>query len=68
MVFIKYNVVTAKKQLKLVIEDNELTSNCKKHPDTFIPRPEVPGILKINFLAKIFNEDGTEADQYDVFL
>ena len=33
---IKYNTVTAKKQLKLVIEDNEFTSNYQKHPDTFL--------------------------------
>ncbi len=67
---IKYNTVTAKKQLKLVIEDNEFTSNYQKHPDTFIPRPEVPVYspkYRSFFFAKIFNEDGTEADQYDVF-
>ena len=67
---IKYNTVTGKKQLKLVIADNEYTSNYQKHPDTFIPRPEVPlysAKYRSFFFAKIFNEDGTEADQYDVF-
>ena len=67
---IKYNTVTGKKQLKLVIADNEHTSNYQKHPDTFIPRPEVPlysAKYRSFFFAKIFNEDGTEADQYDVF-
>ena len=67
---IKYNTVTGKKQLKLVIADNEHTSNYQKHPDKLIPRPEVPlysAKYRSFFFAKIFNEDGTEADQYDVF-
>lgn len=65
---IKYNTVTAKKQLKLVIEDNEYTSNYQKHPDTFIARPEVPIYAPTTFFfAKIFDENGKEADQYDVF-
>ena len=67
---IKYNVVTAKKQLKVVISNNEYTSDYQKHPDTFIPRPEVPiysAKYRSFFFAKIFNEDGTEADEYDVF-
>ena len=67
---IKYNTVSGKKQLKAVISDDEYTSNYQKHPDTFIPRPEVP-VYSIKhetfFFAKIFNEDGTEADEYDVF-
>ena len=65
---IKYNTVSEKKQLKLVISDNEHTSNYQQHPNTFIPRPEVP-LYSPNtfFFAKIFNEDGTEADEYDVF-
>ncbi len=67
---IKYNTVSGKKQLKLVISDDEYTSNYQKHPDTFIPRPEVPIYSTKHdtfFFAKIFNEDGTEADEYDVF-
>ena len=65
---IKYNTVTGKKQFKLVIADTEHTSNYQKHPDTFIPRPEVPVYAPTTFFfAKIFNEDGTEADEYDVF-
>ena len=65
---IKYNTVTGKKQFKLVIADTEHTSNYQKHPDTFIPRPEVPVYATTTFFfAKIFNEDGTEADEYDVF-
>ena len=65
---IKYNVVSGKKQLKVVIQDDEFTSNYQKHPDTFIPRPPVPYYAnKSHFFAKIFNEDGTEADEYDVF-
>ena len=65
---IKYNTVTGKKQFKLVIADTEHTSNYQKHPDTFIPRPEVPVYAPSTFFfAKIFNEDGTEADEYDVF-
>ncbi len=65
---IKYNTVTAKKQFKLVIKDTEHTSNYQKYPNTFIPRPEVPIYAPTTFFfAKIFNEDGTEADQYDVF-
>ena len=67
---VKYNTVSGKKQLKAVISDDEYTSNYQKHPDTFIPRPEVP-VYSIRhgtfFFAKIFNEDGTEADEYDVF-
>jgi len=67
---IKYNTVSGKKQLKAVISDDEYTSNYQKHPDTFIPRPEVP-VYSVRhgtfFFAKIFNEDGTEADEYDVF-
>ena len=54
---IKYNTVTAKKQLKLVIEDNEYTSNYQKHPDTFIAVPEVPIYAPTTFFfAKIFDE------------
>ena len=65
---IKYNTVTGKKQFKLVIADTEHTSNYQKHPNTFIPRPEVPVCAPSTFFfAKIFNEDGTEADEYDVF-
>ena len=65
---IKYNTVTAKKQFKLVIKDTEHTSNYQKYPNTFIPRPEVPIYAPTTFFfAKIFNEDGTEANQYDVF-
>ena len=67
---IKYNTVSGKKQFKLVISDDEYTSNYQKHPDTFIPRPEVPIYSTKKdafFFAKIFNEDGTEADEYDVF-
>ena len=67
---VKYNTVSGKKQLKAVISDDEYTSNYQKHPDTFIPRPEVP-VYSVRhgtfFFAKIFNEDGTEADEYDVF-
>tara|TARA_B100001094_G_C18133637_1_gene773726 strand:- start:56 stop:1081 length:1026 start_codon:yes stop_codon:yes gene_type:complete len=65
---IKYNTVSGKKQLKLVIADNDYTSNYQEHPDTFIPRPDVPVYADGTFFfAKIFNEDGTEADEYDVF-
>jgi hypothetical protein len=65
---IKYNTVSGKKQLKLVIADNNYTSNYQEHPDTFIPRPDVPVYADGTFFfAKIFNEDGTEADEYDVF-
>ena len=65
---IKYNIVSGKKQLKLVIYDDDHTSNYQKHPDTFISRPEVPLYSPGTFFfAKIFNEDGTEADEYDVF-
>ena len=60
--------VTGKKQFKLVIADTEHTSNYQKHPNTFIPKPEVPVYAPSTFFfAKIFNEDGTEADEYDVF-
>ena len=65
---IKYNTVSGKKQLKLVIADDDYTSNYQEHPDTFISRPEVPLYAPNTFFfAKIFNEDGTEADEYDVF-
>ena len=65
---IKYNTVSGKKQLKVVIQDDEYTSNYQKHPDTFIPRPPVPYYAsKSHFFAKIFDEDGTEANEYDVF-
>lgn len=67
---IKYNTVSGKKQFKLVISDDEYTSNYQEHPNTFIPRPEVPVHSTKHdtfFFAKIFNEDGTEADEYDVF-
>ncbi len=65
---IKYNTVSGKKQLKLVVRDNDHTSNYQEHPDTFIARPEVPLYAPGTFFfAKIFNEDGTEADEYDVF-
>lgn len=67
---VKYNTVSGKKQFKLVISDDEYTSNYQKHPDTYIPRPEVPIYSTKHdtfFFAKIFNEDGTEADEYDVF-
>ena len=67
---IKYNTVQKTKSLKLVIADDEYSSNYQKHPETFIPRPETPiHSTKYNsyFFAKIYDQDGKEADYYDVF-
>ena len=63
---IKYDLDNKVKRLKLVIEDDEKTSNYQTNPTTFIPRPSLPQCKDV-FFAKIFNEDGTEADEYDVF-
>ena len=62
----KYDLDLGKRYLKLVIRDNDKTSNYQKHPDSFIPRPQLP-VCNEPYFAKIYSEDGTEADEYDVF-
>lgn len=62
----KYDLDLGKRYLKLVIRDNDKTSNYQEHPDSFIPRPQLP-VCNEPYFAKIYSEDGTEADEYDVF-
>jgi len=62
----KYDLDSKKRYLKVVIEDNDTTSNYQANPDSFIPRPQLPHCNEPYF-AKIYNPDGTEADEYDVF-
>tara|TARA_B100001287_G_scaffold264684_1_gene256801 strand:+ start:2227 stop:3270 length:1044 start_codon:yes stop_codon:yes gene_type:complete len=63
---LKYDLDLGKRYLKIVISDNDVTSNYQKHPDSFIPRPQLP-VCDQAYFAKIYSEDGTEADEYDVF-
>ena len=62
----KYDIDSSKRLLKVVIQDSDAASNYQKHPDSFIPRPQLPVCMDAYF-AKIYSEDGTEANEYDVF-
>ena len=63
---LKYDLDLGQKYFKLVIRGNDKTNNYQKHPDSFIPRPQLP-VCYDPYFAKIYSEDGTEADEYDVF-
>lgn len=62
----KYDLDATKRYLKVVIRDNDMTSNYQANPDSFILRPQLPHCSE-PYYAKIYSEDGTEADEYDVF-
>jgi len=62
----KYDLDAEERLLKTVIYDTEATSNFQKYPSSFILRPELPVCTGVYF-AKIYNADGIEADEYDVF-
>ena len=62
----KYDLDSGERYFKVVIRDNDMTSNYQTNPDSFIPRPQLPHCNEPYF-AKIYSQDGTEADEYDVF-
>ena len=62
----KYDLDSNERYFKVVIRDNDVSSNYQTNPDSFIPRPQLPHCNEPYF-AKIYSEDGTEADEYDVF-
>ena len=62
----KYDLDAGERYFKVVIRDNDMTSNYQTNPDSFIPRPQLPHCNEPYF-AKIYSQDGTEADEYDVF-
>lgn len=63
---LKYDLDSGERYLKLVFLDNERTNNLEKYPESYIPRPKLPECSHTYF-AKIYNPDGTEADEYDIF-
>ena len=63
---LKYDLDSQVRYLKIVIGDDDKTSNYQKYPDSFIPRPQLP-VCTTPYFAKIYSPDGTEADEYDVF-
>ena len=63
---LKYDLDSGVRYLKVVIGDDDKTSNYQKYPSSFIPRPQLP-ICTTPYFAKIYSPDGTEADEYDVF-
>ena len=63
---LKYDLDSQLRYLKVVIGDDDKTSNYQKYPDSFIPRPQLP-VCTTPYFAKIYSPDGTEADEYDVF-
>ena len=63
---LKYDLESGERYLKLVFLDNERTNNLEKYPESYIPRPKLPECSHTYF-AKIYNPDGTEADEYDIF-
>lgn len=63
---LKYDLDSQVRYLKVVIGDDDKTSNYQKYPDSFIPRPQLP-VCTTPYFAKIYSPDGTEADEYDVF-
>ena len=63
---LKYDLDSQLRHLKVVIGDDDKTSNYQKYPDSFIPRPQLP-VCTTPYFAKIYSPDGTEADEYDVF-
>lgn len=63
---LKYDLDSGKRYFKLVIRDDDKTSNYQEHPESFIPRPQLP-VCNEPYFAKIYSQDGTEADEYDVF-
>lgn len=62
----KYDLDSNERYFKVVIRDNDVSSNYQTNPGSFIPRPQLPHCNEPYF-AKIYSEDGTEADEYDVF-
>ena len=62
----KYDLDSNQRYFKVVIRDSDMTSNYQTNPDSFIPRPQLPHCNEPYF-AKIYSQDGTEADEYDVF-
>lgn len=63
---LKYDLDSSERYFKLVIRNSDEVSNYQKHPDSFIPRPQLP-VCNEPYFAKIYSPDGTEADEYDVF-
>ena len=63
---LKYDLDSGERYFKLVIRNSDEASNYQKHPDSFIPRPQLP-VCNEPYFAKIYSPDGTEADEYDVF-
>ena len=63
---LKYDLDSVVRYLKIVIGDDDKTSNYQKYPSSFIPRPQLP-VCTSPYFAKIYSPDGTEADEYDVF-
>ena len=63
---LKYDLDSQLRYLKVVIGDDDKTSNYQKYPDSFIPRPQLP-VCTTPYFAKIYSPDGTEADEYDIF-
>ncbi len=63
---LKYDLDNSKRFLKIVIKDTKETSNYQECPNSFIPRPSLPPAEDVYF-AKMYTEEGVEADEYDVF-
>lgn len=62
----KYDLDSSKEYLKVVIVGNETTDNYQTNPDSFIMRPPLP-VCYDHYFAKIYDINGVEADEYDVF-
>lgn len=62
----KYDIDNSKEYLKTVIVGNERTDNYQSYPNSFIMRPPLP-VCYDHYFAKIYDINGVEADEYDVF-
>ena len=62
----KYDIENSKEYLKIVIVGDEKTDNYQKYPNSFIMRPPLP-VCRDHYFAKIYDVNGVEADEYDVF-